>query len=276
MARNKSNQQQQTVIPLEQAIPEIEGRKAWEIPTSHLEKDGKGGYTLIESRRPSKTLLANNIRKEVDAWRASGYQYPAGASQTSLSLLNHWFGQTHIVKGEVFHFRFAQREAIETTIYLYEIKGIRDNALLVEAYMDAQAYTSDLLTSKSEVLETAKSKRILTRIVPETGLPSQQDLPPEGLTRYCAKAATGSGKTFVMAFLAVWSYFHKKFESDSDLSKTTLVIAPNVIVYERLKSDFENGVVFYHFPFIPDEWKYDWNMSFIMREDQVKTSTDGT
>jgi type III restriction enzyme len=276
MARNKSNQQQQTVIPLEQAIPEIEGRKAWEIPTSHLEKDGKGGYKLIESRRPSKTLLANNIRKEVDAWRASGYQYPAGASQTSLLLLNHWFEQTHIVKGEVFHFRFAQREAIETTIYLYEIKGIRDNALLVEAYMDAQAYTSDLLTSKSEVLETAKSKRILTRIVPETGLPSQQDLPPEGLTRYCAKAATGSGKTFVMAFLATWSYFHKKFEPDSDLSKTILVIAPNVIVYERLKSDFENGAVFYHFPFIPDEWKYDWNMSFIMREDQVKTSTDGT
>lgn len=79
-----------------------------------------------------------------------------------------------------------------------------------------------------------------------------------------------------MAFLAVWSYFHKKFEDNSALSKTTLVIAPNVIVYERLKSDFENGNIFYQFPFIPDEWKYDWNMSFIMREDQVKTSTDGT
>jgi type III restriction enzyme len=272
----KKPKQQKVVIPLEQAIPEIEGRKAWEIPESYLEKDGKGGYKIVNTRRPSKTLLANNIRNEVDAWRKAEYKTPQGISQTSLTLLNHWFGQDHIVDGEIFHFRFAQREAMETTIYLYEVKGVRDNALLAEKYMDAQAYSKDLFSNRREVFETAKSKRILTRVVPETGLLSNQDLPPEGLTRYCAKAATGSGKTNVMAFLAVWSYFHKKFEDNSDLSKTVLVIAPNVIVYERLKSDFENGNIFYHFPFIPDEWKYDWNMSFIMREDQVKTSTDGT
>jgi len=279
MAKRKSagaDKDQKVVIPLEQAIPEIEGRKAWEKPDSYLDKDGKGGYKLVNVRRPSKTLLANNIRKEVDAWRSTGYKSPKGISQTSLTLLNHWFGRDHIVEGDVFHFRFAQREAIETTIYLFEIKGIRDNALLAEAYMDAQAESKDLFQKRKEVFENARSKRILTRVVPETGLLSYQDLPPEGLTRYCAKAATGSGKTVVMAFLAVWSYFHKKFEDNSELSKTILVIAPNVIVYERLKSDFENGSILYHFPFIPDEWKYDWNMSFIMREDQVKTSTDGT
>lgn len=279
MAKSKkasSKKEQKVVIPLEQAIPEIEGRKAWEIPDSHLEKDGKGSYKLITGRRPSKTLLANNIRKEVDAWRKTDYKTPKGISQTSLTLLNHWFGQDHIKDGEVFHFRFAQREAMETTIYLYEVKGVRDNALLAEKYMDAMAYSNDLFASRMEVIENAKSKRILTRVVPETGLLSNQDLPPEGLTRYCAKAATGSGKTNVMAFLAVWSYFHKKFEDNSELSQTILVIAPNVIVYERLKTDFENGNIFYHYPFVPDEWRYDWNMSFIMREDQVKTSTDGT
>ena len=268
--------EQKVVIPLEQAIPEIEGRKAWEIPELHLEKDGKGGYKVVNTRRPSKTLLANNIRKEVDAWRNADYKTPKGISQTSLTLLNYWFGQDHIVDGEVFHFRFAQRESMETTIYLYEVIGVRDNALLAEKYMDAMAYGNDMFTNRKEVVENAKSKRILTRVVPETGLLSNQDLPPEGLTRYCGKAATGSGKTNVMAFLAVWSYFQKKFEDNSDLSQTILVIAPNVIVYERLKTDFENGNIFYHFPFVPDEWKYDWNMSFIMREDQVKTSTDGT
>ena len=279
MARSKKAstiKDQKVVIPLEQAIPEIEGRKAWEIPESHLEKDGKGGYKLINTRRPSKTLLANNIRKEVDAWRKSGYQFPIGITTTSLTLLNHWFSQDHLVDGAIFHFRFAQQEAIETTIYLYEIKGVRDNALLAERYMDAMAYGNDIFTNRKDVIETAMSKRILTRVVPETGLLSNQDLPPLGLTRYCSKAATGSGKTMVMAFLTVWSYFHKKFEDNSDLSKTILVIAPNVIVYERLKTDFENGNIFYHFPFIPDEWRYDWNMTFIMREDQVKTSTDGT
>ncbi len=30
--------EQKVVIPLEQTIPEIEGRKAWEKPTCHLEK----------------------------------------------------------------------------------------------------------------------------------------------------------------------------------------------------------------------------------------------
>jgi type III restriction enzyme len=79
-----------------------------------------------------------------------------------------------------------------------------------------------------------------------------------------------------MAFLAVWSYFHRKFEENSTLSNTLLIIAPNVIVYERLKSDFENGQIFREFPFIPDEWLADWQMSCIMREDQIKTSTDGT
>ena len=67
MAKSKKAstiKEQKVVIPLEQTIPEIEGRKAWEIPTSHLEKDGKGSYKLVDNRRASKTLLANNIRKE--------------------------------------------------------------------------------------------------------------------------------------------------------------------------------------------------------------------
>lgn len=272
----KADKKQKVVIPLDQDIPEIQNRKAWEIPDSYLEKDGNGGYNILNNRRPSKTLLVNNIRIEVDAWRLAEYKTPKGISHTSLTLLNYWFGQDHILDGEIFHFRFAQREAIETVIYLYEVKGVRDNALLAENYMDAMAYGNDMFTNRKEIIKTAKAKRVLTRVVPETGLLSKQFLPPEGLTRYCSKAATGSGKTFVMSFLTVWSYFHKKFEDNSDLSQTLLVIAPNVIVYERLKIDFENGNVFYKFPFVPDEWKYDWNMSFIMRDDQVKTSTDGT
>ena len=265
-----------SVISLDHELPELKDRKSYEIPTQYLEKDGKGDYRIINKRRPGKTLLVNNIRKEVDAWRESGYSKPKGISETSKRLLEYWFEETHIINNEIFHFRFAQKEAIETLIYLYEVQKIRDNALLAEKYMDEIAYHNDLFTNRKTILETAKEKRILTRVVPETGLIANQELPPLDLTRYCVKSATGSGKTFVMAFLTVWSYFHKKFEKDSDLSKTILIIAPNVIVYERLKVDFENGRVFYDFPFIPKEWKYDWQMSFIMRDDQVKTSTDGT
>jgi type III restriction enzyme len=51
--------------------------------------------------------------------------------------------------------------------------------------------------------------------------------------------ATGAGKTKVLSLLIVWSFFHRLYETDSRLSKNFLVIAPNIIVLDRLKSDFE-------------------------------------
>jgi type III restriction enzyme len=204
MAKKKSSVKSSSgaipVISLEQALPEINDRKSWEIPSSHLEKDGKGGYKLLQGRRPAKTLLANNIRKEVDAWRNANYKSPKGISETSHRLLNFWFEQDHILNGEVFRFRFAQREAIETTIYLYEVKGMRDNALMAEMYMDAMSYGNDIFTNRKEVIQSAKTKRVLSRVVPETGQLANQELPPLGLTRYCSKAATGSGKNFCNVF----------------------------------------------------------------------------
>lgn len=269
----KSRKATQSVILLDQALPEIPNRNDWEIPSSYLEKDGKGGYKIHSVRRPSKTLLVGKIRNEVDDWRASGYP---GSSETSRTLLSFWFDQDHLVDKELFRFRFAQREAIETVIYLYEVKNCRDNAVLVENYISEAAFGNEMFHTKSQALKDLRKSRILHRRNPTNDKDVQQELPPKDLTRYCSKAATGSGKTFAMAFLAVWSYFHRKFESSSPLSKTFLIIAPNVIVYERLKSDFSGGQVFAKFPFVPSEWQHHWQMSFIMRDDQVKTSTDGT
>jgi type III restriction enzyme len=167
-------------------------------------------------------------------------------------------------------------EAIETIIYLYEVKGIKDNAELAIHYMDPQAYESDLFTERKKIVETAKNERILTRVVPETGQVAQQELPPPDLTRFAVKMATGSGKTFVIALAAIWSYFHKKFEKESSLSKTFLIIAPNIIVFERLRLDFENGSIFTKYSMIPPEWKHDWQMTCIMRGESRKSSTDGT
>ena len=263
----------QSVILLDQALPEIPNRNDWEIPNSYLEKDGKGGYLIKRGRRPTKTLLVEKIRNEVDAWRTNGY---AGCSETSLTLLNFWFDQDHIVNKELFRFRFGQREAIETIIYLYEVKAVRDNAILAETYINELAFGNEMFHTKSEALKELKKSRVLHRRNPTNDKDVRQELPPKDLTRYCSKAATGSGKTYIMSFLAVWSYFHKKFEKDSPLSKTMLIIAPNVIVYERLKSDFADGKTFHELPLIPSEWQHHWQMSFIMRDDQVKTSNDGT
>jgi len=133
-----------------------------------------------------------------------------------------------------------------------------------------------LFTTHKKIEETARNKRILTRVVPETGLVAQQELPHPDHYRYAVKMATGSGKTLVMALVVIWSYFHKKFVNDSALSETFLVIAPNVIVFERLREDFENGRIFVEWDMIPNEFKHNWQMTCIMRGETRKTTTDGT
>lgn len=269
--KNKSTKK--PVIALEQKLPEVPDRSPYEIPTQHLEKDGKGGYKIIKGRRSSKTLLVEQLRKEVDEWREN--EYP-GICGTTRRLLDYWFQEEHYLPdGGRFQFYFCQREAIETVIYLYEIKKIYDVADLVEKYIDPAAYADDLFTKRKQIIETAKEKRLLSRLVPETGQLAHQELPPADLTRYAVKMATGSGKTVVMAMTVAWSYFHQKFEKNSNLSNYFLIIAPNVIVFERLRLDFEDGIIFTKFPLIPPEWKNHWQLSFIMRGESKKADSSG-
>jgi type III restriction enzyme len=76
--------------------------------------------------------------------------------------------------------------------------------------------------------------------------------------------ATGSGKTKVMSLLIVWSYFSRVYENKNELSSNFLIIAPNIIVLDRLKTDFDNLNIFRKDPCIPDDginnqnWKIDF------------------
>ena len=72
--------------------------------------------------------LVAKVRQEVFAWRAGGYP---GASPTSVALLRHWFETEHLTENadaslSTFRYYFAQREAIETVIWLYEVRHARD------------------------------------------------------------------------------------------------------------------------------------------------------
>lgn len=142
--------------------------------------------------------LVHKIRNAVKNWRDKNYD---GASKTSKALLNFWFNIEHKLQ-----YYFAQREAIESIIYLYEIAKARD---------------------KYELLKFDSSGRVSTGMF------------DENWTRYVVKMATGSGKTKVASLVIAWSYFHKLYEEDSTLSKNFLLIAPNIIVLNRLKKDFE-------------------------------------
>ena len=166
--------------------------------------------------------LVNRIRRGVKEWRDSGY---AGASPTTRALLNHWF-QSELTKIDddgvprPFRYYFAQREAVESAIWLYEIEQARDPHALLK--YDAAG-----------------------------GLRQREF--PEDWTRYVLKLATGTGKTKVMSLLIAWAYFHRKYEPGSDLSTNFLVIAPNIIVLDRLKLDFLETKIFHDDPILPED-----------------------
>ena len=248
-----------TIVSYERDFPVLEDRDATERPTKYLRKvDGREDFEVVEARRPSRMLLVNNLREAVDAWRAADYP---GASATTYDLFQHWFSGAASTTGEPFAFYWGQREAIETLAYLIEVESVRDVQQLIDRYAEIRRTT---LLPEGVIFETHMDGSRIVRVPTEKGAESIR-LPQEGLPRFACKMATGSGKTMVMALVILWSYFHARREPGSPLSTNFLVLAPNVIVFERLRVDFENERVFRDLPLIPPGWKFD--LRVILRGD---------
>ena len=114
--------------------------------------------------------LVAKIREGVHQWRQAKY---AGASATSVSLLRWWFETEHQLEqadGSLLPFRyyFAQREAVETLIWLHDVRKARD---------------------KFDLLRFDASGAVSSGMFDE-------DWP-----RYVLKMATGAGKTKVLSLL---------------------------------------------------------------------------
>ncbi|WP_028322571.1 DEAD/DEAH box helicase family protein [Desulfatiglans anilini] len=185
------------------------------------------------------------LREEVAQWRNENYK---GASETSKALLNWWFNEPHTILNRdglsiPFQYYFAQREAVETIIWLYDTEGV---------------------TSKYDLLKFDKLGRVSPNMFAEDWL------------RFVIKMATGSGKTKVMSLLLAWSYFHKFYEENSELAKNFLLITPNIIVLDRIKADFEGLKIFNEDPILPDNGYYgqNWEDDFQIKvhfQDEVGT-----
>ena len=188
--------------------------------------------------------LVATLRKEVKKWRNSNYD---GASNTSKALLNWWFNTEHPIPrddGTDFYFQyfFAQRESVETVIYLYEVVEVKD---------------------KYDLLRFDSSGIVSTGMFPESW------------RRFVIKMATGSGKTKVLSLILAWSYYHKLYEEGSSLARNFLIIAPNIIVLDRLRADFDGLKIYFEDPIIPDDgyegqnWKDDFQLTLHI-QDEVK------
>ncbi|MCY4165941.1 MAG: DEAD/DEAH box helicase family protein [Gammaproteobacteria bacterium] len=263
----------QTVIAYDRELPEIPDRRPWEKPSSFLlkdETDPHGWRIDTSGRRPSDLLLVTNVRKAVDAWRAGGYQ---GASEVTSRLFHYWFLEDHAVSGfdGVFRYHFCQQEAVETLAWLVEIAGKRDIRGLIKAYAGAgKQRNANNLLSDAIRFETAINGERRMRWGER-----EYDLPPENLRRYAFKMATGAGKTWVMAMIVAWAALHKRRVPDSPLSTNFLIVAPNVIVFERLEKDFASNRIFHELPLIPPEWRDSFSQNVILRGDASEPSSSG-
>jgi type III restriction enzyme len=206
--------------------------------------------------------LVPHLRKRVQEWRDSGY---VGATDTSKSLLTWWFKTPHLLPqaylpshsgrgagGEglaEFQYYFAQREALETIIYLYDVVGVRD---------------------KFDLMRFDSTGTVSTGMFDETW------------RRFVIKMATGSGKTKVLSLVLVWSFYHKLYEPDSELARNFLVIAPNIIVLDRIYKDFQGLRIFLKDdPALPDNgvdghnWRDDFQLTLHVQDDVRITRPTG-
>ena len=202
----------------------------------------KGGY---EKLLPP---FVPDLRKRVQEWRDGGYQ---GISDTSKALLKWWFLDEHQIynadgSSTKFSYYFSQREAMETIIWLYEAEGVE---------------------SKNDMIKYDSLGRVSLNMFPEEWL------------RFVVKMATGSGKTKVMSLVIAWSYFHKLYEPGSQLAKNFLLITPNIIVLERIKSDFVGLKIFFDDPVLPEngydgkDWQNDFQVTLHL-QDEVGVISD--
>lgn len=183
----------------------IKGRRHYDptINTPIPVKKGKQGSLMDQEQfiESSETHLINLVRKEVKSWRESGYESPSPTRVTK-ELLNFWFNnpERHAVK-KLF---FAQREAVETAIWVNEIAE-----------------------------KTGVGKSVLTRLQQANMVsPDKQEF---NLPRLAFKMATGSGKTVVMAMVILYHFFNRKeYRGDTRFADYFLIIAPGVTIKDRL------------------------------------------
>jgi len=194
--------------------------------------------------------LVSQLRKKVKEWRNSGY---VGGADTSKSLLNWWFNTPHLlpqIDGTMaeFQYYFAQREALETVIYLYDVVGVQDK-------YDMMRFDGSGVVSAGMFDESWR--------------------------RFVVKMATGSGKTKVMSLALAWSFYHKLYEAESTLSRNFLVITPNIIVLDRIYKDFQGLRIFFEDPVLPENgvdgrnWRDDFQLTLHVQDEVRITRPTG-
>ncbi len=131
-------------------------------------------------------------------------------------LLRWWFGDD-ACQSRTFNFHPGQRQAILNVIVAHEVLASPN---LKDLY---QQLCADALLEGTRLAEVTQGKH--------------------GHPKYCLKMATGTGKTWVLQALLVWQLLNKtaaldEGRDDPRFTRRFLIVAPGLIVYERLLDAF--------------------------------------
>lgn len=135
---------------------------------------------------------------------------------TTAALLKWWFGAEMTAARGGLNFHPGQRQAILNAIVAHEVLGCTTLQALYQSVMP------DALTEK-RLAEISQAKH--------------------AHPKYCLKMATGTGKTWVLQALLVWQLLNRtavleEGVDDARFTRNFLIVAPGLIVYERLLDAF--------------------------------------
>lgn len=172
-------------------------------------------------------------------------------------LLRYWFQQDYCDVRDL-NFHEGQRSAILHIIYAHEVLAART---LSDLY---QAVAAEAMLEGGVLGEVTRDRN--------------------KHPKYAAKMATGTGKTWVLNALLVWQYLNKKANPNDDrFTNNFLLVAPGLIVYDRLLDSFQGKTIggardfttsdIYQQQalFIPDNYR---NSIFGFLQSSVVTKTD--
>jgi len=120
--------------------------KAGRRPAGYIPATGKGGQLEITD---DQILLAtvNRVRERVRDWREAGYP---DVTPVTRALFEHWFSEER--ERRPF---FAQREAIETIVFLTEASAERRQGIVIERHEPYERWAVKLATGAGKTLVMA-------------------------------------------------------------------------------------------------------------------------
>ncbi|MDA8008838.1 MAG: DEAD/DEAH box helicase family protein [Pirellulales bacterium] len=130
-------------------------------------------------------------------------------SPTTAELLRFWFAREW-TDGRRINFNPGQKQAILNAVYAHEVLQARN---------------------LKHLYEEVAPKSLLGGLAPRE-IAGEYPL-------YCVKMATGTGKTWVLHALLIWSYLNAAHsEAPGRFTKNFLIITPGLIVYQRILDAF--------------------------------------